>query len=328
MYYLRIIIAVFFFLTPAYAAEGDSLLQSLGSILDSDDETDDSQQEGKSEDDSEEEGKQNPTKKKWVGSLMYTPEDIDSIDEALKSLESGVPLEILMPKLFPSQQQTESTEDIVIESDDSTLTDSTDVIEETDTEEIVEEAAEENFYLSSILYFNPKSWTVWVNGKKVNKDNIKRSTIPFKITDVSERYITAIWNDAPLFNLSDDWRQYFYPIEGTNYVTNKQNIVVDYAQNRISFTLGINQNFSLAKMQIIEGRSLVMEEAQQKKEEQERIEAENSASQLQDSLLNSEDNILRGHNPSEGIEALYKFKGQVDMLKDVLNNNLQVLEGQ
>ena len=44
-------------------------------------------------------------------------------------------------------------------------------------------------YLSTIVYYGPKNWTIWVNGKPISPDQDFQS---FKVTDIGPRFVEFV----------------------------------------------------------------------------------------------------------------------------------------
>ena len=190
-------------------------------------------------------------------SIMFDEKDIEYIDNALKSFEKEIDLEILLPELFPTDDTIEIVEEDI------------EIIEEEDTEEILEEeVAEEevidviveeveeidvvkNYYLKSLLYYSPDDWVVWLNDEKISKDS-KADLV--KILKIDQTSVNIIIEDVDLSLYSSDWKEELYKISGTDYFTDKKSIIFDSGRKLLSFVLKTNQTFIGETLEIVEGR--------------------------------------------------------------------------
>lgn len=100
-----------------------------------------------------------------------------------------------------------------------------------------------HIYLSSIMYYNPRSWAVWINDKKITSDDNKK-TKEIYLKSVNPDQVAVLWNVSPtklkvlLGKKADD----------LNFKLN------DAGQIEVRFSLKPNQSFVLGSNSVIEGR--------------------------------------------------------------------------
>ncbi len=58
----------------------------------------------------------------------------------------------------------------------------------------VESPSNEYFYLNSVLYFNPSSWTIWLNNQRIRKKDIPRDIYLLDVTETSVSLIGQNFN--------------------------------------------------------------------------------------------------------------------------------------
>lgn len=194
--------------------------------------------------DSKEEAQAQPLA--WQGSLLFSDEDLKNIRVAIKSYKTKVPLEILLPELFPSQvvDSDRPVEEEVPQEEASVEV--PDIIEEIIKPDIIS-----SFYLTSILYFAPDRWSIWLNGRKVTSPT---GFADAEIIDVQKNAVYLLWKDVPLSSIATEWRSAFLPVNASVYASKEKNVIVDVEKQQISFILKPNQTFVTNLMSVVEGR--------------------------------------------------------------------------
>ena len=143
-----------------------------------------------------------------------------------------------------------------------------------------------NFFLDSILYYNSKNWSIWINKTKTTSTSIQDNP---KITYVSKRNVLVVWQNLDLNETSPDWKYDLLHIEGTkeasdipennkekteeeleeikairkkhfedgtyvfNYISKDGNVKVDSENMIIEFNLSLHQTFIGHKLSLAEG---------------------------------------------------------------------------
>lgn len=189
----------------------------------------------------------------WNGSLMYKPEDIHLLKEALRSYDEKIPLDVLLPSLFPKQVaeevdlQPEPEADVVLPE----------VVEAPENTDILPDAAttlpekDSHVYLNSILYISEQDWLVWLNNEMLTPQT---DHAYLKLVKVDPDEVVIIWKDMPLDIVYPDWQKSFIPFGSKNFLTNAKNIVINTETQNVSFILRPNQAFIAENMEVIEGR--------------------------------------------------------------------------
>jgi hypothetical protein len=109
------------------------------------------------------------------------------------------------------------------------------------------------FYLSSIVFDNDDSWTIWLNRKKI------RSSAPLteglKIKTVEKNYIIASFISNNLPHINSVAQANFNKIENAewDYISKNGDIKINSRVGEIEFTLKLNQSFSEQKLENVEG---------------------------------------------------------------------------
>lgn len=182
------------------------------------------------------------------GSLMLDKKTSEWISTAIKSHEKQIPLEILLPNLFPPEGK-EVIEEKPIETQQPTPDMAPKV-------EAVKEAPV--FYLKSILYFGKDNWAVWLNNKKITNqssdENIDK-TEDISIVKASKYEIIFLWKKTNIDKIYPKWKTEFVSIDGQKYTSIEKNIVVDVVSGNISFVLKPNQSLVTNPLVIVEGRA-------------------------------------------------------------------------
>jgi len=142
-----------------------------------------------------------------------------------------------------------------------------------------------NFFLDSILYYNSKNWSIWINKSKTTSSSIQDNP---KITYVSKKNVIAVWQNLDINETSPDWKSTVQHIEGTpeateivddkekteeeleeikalrkknfedgtylfNYISKDGNVKIDSENRIIEFNLRLHQTFIGHKLSLAEG---------------------------------------------------------------------------
>lgn len=115
------------------------------------------------------------------------------------------------------------------------------------------------FYLNSVLYYKPDSWTIWLNYMRIRAG----ATFPkLEISEVREDKVIFIWETENLDLISPNWKDKLKWVEDPKmqerlgeweYCSKDWNIFVDSTQRKVRFILGANQTFVSRQMRIVEG---------------------------------------------------------------------------
>ncbi|MEZ5690739.1 MAG: hypothetical protein R3D71_03615 [Rickettsiales bacterium] len=98
------------------------------------------------------------------------------------------------------------------------------------------------FYLSSIAYYTPNKWVLWLNGRKFTK-GVKSEIADIEIVSINKDAVTIDWYPKRMDKVVD-----------VQDFTKDNPVRVDMLNNVVTFTLRPNQTFSSYSMQVIEGR--------------------------------------------------------------------------
>lgn len=246
--------------------------------------------------------------KPWP-SIMFDKESITWIDNAIKSYVTKVPLEILMPSLFSSENNKKEAEQPAEES--------------VKPVEVLPSDAP-NFYLNSIIYFAPDDWVVWMNEEKITPENNNSAV---KAVSVSTSSVIFVWNNTHLDSLVPDWKNKLHDIGESKYSSDDSNIVVDSKTGNASFILHPNQTMISKNMEIVEGdiRHLNQQETNTTADTNDKTTlGKEMIDNMKDTELGSQ--IDKGIDDSikkqtDGIKGILEYKKQIDMLKDSLDQN-------
>jgi hypothetical protein len=182
----------------------------------------------------------------WTGgSLMIDKKSLEYINAAIKSHDTKIPLETLLPLLFPSVQQaaeaTKPQEPININEIAAPV-----------AATIVPPSTAPAFYLNSILYFAHDNWSVWVNSKKIS-NKLDTSKDEISVMDITRSRAILLWRNSKIDLIYPGWRDDFISLGEGKYASPEKNIVVDAFNDSISFILKLNQSFVSKDMTIVEG---------------------------------------------------------------------------
>lgn len=198
-------------------------------------------------------------------SLMYTSQELLSLYETLATLDD-ITVAITAP---------DGTSIIPLEEDDT-------------IDEMTEIPPARDFYLNSILYYNPTSWSIWLNGEKATSNAPAENP---RIEKVDKHTVRLFWQNLNMHQNMSDWTNQMQHIEGTipfslsayeeehelltpsekdivrqqkienftqgnfewNYQHPQQDILIDSNNCIIAFTLKTHQTFTSQHLAVVEG---------------------------------------------------------------------------
>jgi hypothetical protein len=104
-----------------------------------------------------------------------------------------------------------------------------------------------NVYLSSIVYYSPSHWSVWINDKKlVNITNAPGNE--FYVSRLSRTQVELVWKPTSLLDTGEAWKQ--RTDNGKNPLAD---ISVDASKGTITLLMRPNQTFLPRSLAIQEG---------------------------------------------------------------------------
>ncbi len=104
-----------------------------------------------------------------------------------------------------------------------------------------------NLFLSSIIYYSPSEWSVWINDKKLDSaHNLPANE--FYVSAVSRKEIVLVWRPQTLMDASVLWHQMTQ-----NGKKPLQNIAVDSTRGIITLHMHTNQTFLADSLTLHEG---------------------------------------------------------------------------
>lgn len=119
-------------------------------------------------------------------------------------------------------------------------------------------------YLGSIIYENPKDWTIWLNGKRLRPgEELSRNV---EVIDVNEESVVVELVMEQLDILVEDWPYIMVPYEGRvlrenfagggewSYISKNGDVLLDDLSGIVRAEIGLYQSFSAAEMAVVEGK--------------------------------------------------------------------------
>lgn len=254
----------------------------------------------------------------WSGSLMFGAEKVQWVKEAIKAYETNIPLEILMPDLFPSQVKTKQ--------EIPSATPLPEAVEHVD--DIIQEVLEETilpteapvFFLNSVVYFSPQQWTIWVNDEKIS---VGDEHDQLEVSGVEGGKVTFFWRDSKIDYIFPKWREKFTPLLDTGYFSNQKDILINGETGDISFVLQTNQSFVSKDLKVVEG--VVLASGVEKAVSEEESFSEDSLGKellrdIEETVIGKamNENINQG---IQGLELLTQHKKQIEELRKTLDKH-------
>jgi hypothetical protein len=99
------------------------------------------------------------------------------------------------------------------------------------------------FFLSSIAYYSPNDWVVWINNEKITQ-NSGVSASGLRVTKISGEKVVVEWKPEKMDKIID------------NGAVSDDGVQVDFMRNKVVFPLKANQTFSSYAMRVVEGKIL------------------------------------------------------------------------
>lgn len=97
------------------------------------------------------------------------------------------------------------------------------------------------FFLSSIAYYSPKDWVVWINNEKITQDS-GVSIAGLRVLEINNEKVTIEWQPEKMDRITDEEYSSDNPVE------------VDFMKNKVIFSLKANQTFTSYAMRVVEGK--------------------------------------------------------------------------
>ncbi len=154
---------------------------------------------------------------KTFKSVMFTPEEIDQINNILNNFGASA-------QDFVGQATSTSPKEV-----------------------------SRKFFLSSLIYYTNDKWTVWINNKKISND---KNDEGLSVRDITKEYVVIEWSTPNLESIAPDWRSRLTATSRNKFVSPKKDIEVylpDETSALVSFKLSPNQLFEVSSMRIKEG---------------------------------------------------------------------------
>ena len=253
--------------------------------------------------------------KKWThGSIIISKEESHWIAEAIKSYSQKIPIEILLPDLFPSNN--------VVIKNDTIKKEEKKEIEENITSivrEVIKKIAPDfapAFYLKSILYFSPTNWSIWLNDKKISDKNSYEHD-HLDIMKITGDKVILLWQNSNISMIYPKWQNNFIALGDNKFTSHDKNIVVDGATGNISFILRPNQSFVSKSLEIVEG----VVEGSKLNVKQDDMATDNKKRMLHNSDLFAPSN-KKGYDPSDSknpAEKALQNLQSIEALKALIN---------
>lgn len=98
------------------------------------------------------------------------------------------------------------------------------------------------FFLSSIAYYSPDDWVVWINGEKL-APNSGVSVSGLRVLEIDGEKVTIEWLPEKMDKIADSGD---YSAENP--------VKVDFTGNKVVFSLKANQTFTSYAMKVVEGK--------------------------------------------------------------------------
>ena len=122
------------------------------------------------------------------------------------------------------------------------------------------------FFLSSIVYYSSKEWSVWINTVKLTNPaasepieipvtqfkNVSEGTpekAPMKVVSINKEKVTFEWKPLSMAKITET-------LSALPPGQNDARIVVDQDEKVVRFTLHANQTFSSHSMSVVEGETV------------------------------------------------------------------------
>jgi|CXWL01.1.fsa_nt_gi hypothetical protein len=97
------------------------------------------------------------------------------------------------------------------------------------------------FFLSSIAYYSPSDWVVWINDEKITQ-NSGISLAGLKVIQIDNEKVVIEWQPERMDKVFEEESSKDNPVE------------VDFMRNKVTFSLKANQTFTSYAMRVVEGK--------------------------------------------------------------------------
>lgn len=200
----------------------------------------------------------------WQGTLMFRPTKVENLLTLYKAYQNS------RSKQTAKTQQDEAGVDV------------SELLEQIEGQPTAAEVPEEvlNVTLNSILYYNPKDWSIWLNGVRYFRDDalsgmvLDRSTL--RVLSASEREINLLWVPLPTSQgkVQQYWQEKRQLAEAKDaapspFIAKDERIWLD-EQSNVHITLKPHQTFVSQLMSVLEGVNIESAIAQRMASEQEK----------------------------------------------------------
>lgn len=257
-------------------------------------------------------------------SVMFDKKTNNWLDNAIRSNEQGIPIEILLPDVFPSARrqniarEEKKEEEEKVEVDEVLPDVAPQIVDEIIEEDIPSQAPV--FYLKSIMYLSPDSWSVWINDKKLTSRSSSDGNL--HVINVNETSAAFLWEDSQIEYIYPNWLSDMDRLSDGRYVSNNKNVVVDTSTQNISFMLNPNQTMVSKSLEILEGRenSQPIDDAPSSDSSIDDIGEIDEIGKDDRGALASQ--MFNGHNPADGLVSMQKHTDNLKLLKSILEQNV------
>ncbi len=235
------------------------------------------------------------------GSIMFDKKSVEYIHEAIKAYDSKIPIEILLPNLFPSDvKRAAPIEPIAPE------------MPKGENIPFTPEAPKnvDNFYLKSILYFGKDNWTIWLNDNKISNKDTEPVLNNLKTALITKDSVTFVWENSQINLIYPGWKESFIDIDGIKYASQRKDIVVDSVTGNISFILKPNQTLIPKTLTIIEG-NIVDERVANSSANSKNKDSKDIEQKAMEEETKTK-SFLPDINPQEALKSLEKLKSILD----------------
>lgn len=99
------------------------------------------------------------------------------------------------------------------------------------------------FYLKSIMYQSPESWTIWVNDYKIGTESWT-SRNELRVIDINKERVVFEWTPPSIDRVMQFW----------DSIGDPENVKVNVERGVVTFSLRQNQTFSSYRMMAMEGK--------------------------------------------------------------------------
>ena len=191
-----------------------------------------------------------------LSSMMFTQKEMNYVEQALYAHNNSIPIEMVLPEIFPQQRAQAATTKTAPKDNFSNST-----VEEVKPALKLQDLP--NFFLSSIMYFSPDSWTIWLDGKKITPSKMPENIM---IDRVEEGSVQIRWMLKEFAELLPKMIDKCVEKNAAEVICSDDEnyVVVNKQEKFVTFNLSPNQTFVGYLMKIQEGDSKKHGEAEAK----------------------------------------------------------------